>query len=62
MKEVLTGQRVHLKRLPVDEILDLRSAINVRRVAGGAPGSDHSALSRVRVRFETEEAAFSETV
>jgi hypothetical protein len=62
MGEVLTGTQVHLKRLPPDELADLRSAINVRRMASGAPIRDHSALARARVRIETEEATFSETV
>jgi hypothetical protein len=60
MNEVLQSQRVHLKRLPGDEITDLRSALHIRRLAGLDAAAEHSALSRVKV--QTEEAAFSETV
>jgi len=62
MEEVLKGQCVHLKRMPPEEIADLRSAIEVRRLAGGGPSREHSALARVRVRLvqESEQPAISE--
>ena len=60
MAEMLQGQRVHLKRMPPDEVADLRGAIELRRAAGGGPPREHSALARVRVRLvqETEEPVF----
>lgn len=48
LEEALRAQCVHLKRMPPDEIADLRNAIELRRLAGAGP-----ARARVRVTRET---------
>jgi hypothetical protein len=51
---------MRLTKLPAD-VQDLRTAIDLRRLAGQR-AREHSALAKVRIVAETEERVFSETV
>jgi hypothetical protein len=58
--EMRDAQAVYLKRMSPGDVADLRTAIDLRRLAG--QGREHSAHSKVRIVAETAEHAFSETV
>ena len=57
--EMRDAQSVYIKRMTPSDIADLRTAIDLRRMAGGRT-REHSAHSKVRIVAEAEEHAFSE--
>lgn len=59
--EMRDAQSVYLKRMAPADVQDLRTAIDLRRLAG-ARSSQHSAHAKVRIVAETEAPIFSETV
>jgi hypothetical protein len=59
--EMRDAQTVYLKRMTPADVQDLRTAIDLRRLAG-ARTAGHSAHAKVRIVAETREPAFSETV
>jgi len=59
--EMLDAQSVYLKRMSPSDVQDLRTAIDLRRLAG-VRAREHSAHARVRIVAETQENVFSETV
>jgi hypothetical protein len=59
--EMRDAQSVYLKRMSPADVQDLRTAIDLRRLAG-ARAREHSALAKVRIVAETEERVFSETM
>jgi hypothetical protein len=60
--EMRDAQSVYLKRMTPADVQDLRTAIDLRRLAGSRAKLQHSAHARVRIVSEAEEMAFSETV
>ena len=54
------SQAVYLKRMSPGDVADLRTAIDLRRLAG--TGREHSAHAKVRIVAEAGEHVFSETV
>ena len=60
--EMLVAQRVYLKRMSPGDVGDLRTAIDLRRLAGVNRPREHSALTKVRIVQDAEEPVFSETV
>jgi hypothetical protein len=59
--EMRDAQSVYLKRMTPADVQDLRTAIDLRRLAGSRPAG-HSAHAQVRIVAETREPVFSETV
>ena len=59
--EMRDAQSVYLKRMTPADVADLRTAIDLRRLAGGRPRG-HSAHAKVRIVAESHEPAFSETM
>jgi len=59
--EMHDAQSVYLKRMSPADVQDLRTAIDLRRLAGSRP-PQHSAHARVRIVADVPEAVFSETV
>ena len=60
ISEMRDAQSVYLKRMSPADIQDLRTAIDLRRLAGSrTPG--HSAHAKVRIVAETREPVFSDT-
>jgi hypothetical protein len=59
--EMHDAQSVYLKRMSPSDIGDLRTAIDLRRLAGNR-SREHSAHAKVRIVAESEEHVFSETV
>ena len=62
ISEMRDAQSVYLKRMSPSDVADLRTAIDLRRMAGNGRPREHSAHSRVRIVAETQEPAFSETM
>lgn len=60
--EMRDAQSVYLKRMTPADVQDLRTAIDLRRLAGARARVQHSAHARVRIVSEAEELVFSETV
>jgi len=60
--EMRDAQSVYLKRMSPADVQDLRTAIDIRRLAGTRARIQHSASAKVRIVSEAEEMAFSETV
>lgn len=58
--EMRDAQSVYLKRMTPADVQDLRTAIDLRRLAGARAG--HSAHAKVRIVAEAREPVFSETV
>jgi hypothetical protein len=59
--EMRDAQSVYLKRMAPSDVQDLRTAIDLRRLAGSR-AREHSAHAKVRIVAESEERVFSETV
>jgi hypothetical protein len=59
--EMHDAQSVYLKRMTPADIQDLRTAIELRRLAG-PKSREHSAHSKVRILAEMDELVFNETV
>jgi hypothetical protein len=59
--EMRDAQSIYLKRMSSADVADLRTAIDLRRLAGNRP-HEHSAHARVRIVAETQEHVFSEMV
>lgn len=59
--EMRDAQSVYLKRMSPADVQDLRTAIDLRRLAGQR-SREHSALAKVRIVADAEEHVFSETV
>jgi len=59
--EMRDAQSVYLKRMSPADVADLRTAIDLRRMAGGR-GGEHSSHSRVRIVAETPEHVFADTL
>ncbi len=59
--EMRDAQSVYLKRMTPADVQDLRTAIDLRRLAGSR-SSGHSAHAKVRIVAEAREPVFSETV
>lgn len=59
--EMRDAQSVYLKRMTPADVQDLRTAIDLRRLAGGRTAG-HSAHAKVRIVAEAREPVFSETV
>lgn len=60
--EMHDAQSVYLKRMSPTDVQDLRTAIELRRLAGARARIQHSAHANVRIISEAEELVFSETV
>lgn len=60
--EMHDAQSVYLKRMSSSDIQDLRTAIELRRLAGARARLQHSSHANVRIVSEAEELVFSETV
>ncbi|HKW13140.1 MAG TPA: hypothetical protein VJS69_01505 [Candidatus Krumholzibacteria bacterium] len=60
--EMRDAQSVYLKRMSPADVQDLRTAIDLRRLAGSRAKLQHSAHAKVRIVSEAEELVFSETV
>jgi hypothetical protein len=61
IEEMREAQGVYLKRMTPGDVGDLRTAIDLRRLAGNR-GHEHSAHAQVRIVAEKQEQVFSETV
>ena len=61
ISEMRDAQSVYVKRMTPADVQDLRTAIELRRLAGSR-AREHSAHARVRIVAETNEPVFSETV
>jgi hypothetical protein len=59
--EMRDAQSVYLKRMTAADVQDLRTAIELRRLAG-SKSREHSAHSKVRILAEMDELVFNETV
>lgn len=62
INEMHDAQTVYLKRMTPADVQDLRTAIELRRLAGTRAALQHSAHAKVRIVSEAEELVFSETV
>ena len=63
ISEMRDAQSVYLKRMSPADVADLRTAIELRRLAGNnGRAREHSAHARIRIVAELPEHAFSETV
>ena len=60
--EMRDAQSVYLKRMAPGDIADLRTAIDLRRLAGHGRPREHSAHAQVKIVAEEREPVFSETV
>jgi hypothetical protein len=60
--EMRDAQCVYLKRMAPSDVADLRTAIDLRRLAASGREREHSAHAQVRIVAVSEEHAFSETV
>jgi len=59
--EMRDAQSVYMKRMTPADVQDLRTAIDLRRLAGSR-GAGHSAHARVRIVAEAREPVFSDSV
>lgn len=59
--EMHDAQSVYLKRMSPADVQDLRTAIDLRRLAGSRRPDAHSAHAKVRIVAVAEEPEFSET-
>lgn len=62
ISEMRDAQSVYLKRMAPADVQDLRTAIELRRLAGSRAALQHSSHAKVRIVSEVEEPVFSETV
>lgn len=60
--EMRDAQSVYLKRMAPGDVADLRTAIDLRRLAGPGRSREHSAHAKVRIVAEEPEHVFSETM